>query len=211
MAPTAPTSPAAPPGGALAADRRSPGSLLRSPGLWLALAAGAVVAAFGVATGSGRAAPATGVPAGTATFPETHRQHVRGAVTYDRTPPAGGPHNPIWLNCGVYAQPVTDVNAVHSLEHGAVWITYLPSLPPAAVSTLRHLARSRYAGADRYVLLSPYPGQPAPVMATAWGNQLAVASASDSRLAAFIERFRQGPQTPEPGAPCSGGVGRPVG
>jgi Protein of unknown function (DUF3105) len=211
MAPTAPPSTADPAAATATGDRRSPGSLLRSRGLWLALTAGAFVACLAVTTAGRDAAPAAGVPPGTQTFPEPHRNHVLGTVVYDRTPPAGGPHNPIWLNCGVYAQPVTDVNAVHSLEHGAVWITYLPSLPPAAVSTLRHLVESHYAGHDRFVILSPYPGQPAPVMATAWGNQLAVGSASDSRLAEFIDHFRLGPQTPEHGVPCSGGVGRPIG
>jgi Protein of unknown function (DUF3105) len=211
MAPTAPDTTTDPATTTPAGARRSPRWLLRSRGLWLALTAGAFVAAYAVATADRVAAPAAGVPPGTATFPEPHRTHVVGAVAYDRTPPAGGPHNPLWLNCGVYAQPVTDVNAVHSLEHGAVWITYLPSLPPAAVTTLRHLVESHYAGHDRYVILSPYPGQPAPVMATAWGNQLAVSSATDSRLAEFIEHFRLGPQTPERGVPCTGGVGRPIG
>lgn len=41
---------------------------------------------------------------------------------------------------------------------------------------------------------------------TAWGKQLSVDSSSDGRLAAFIQKYRQGPQTPEPGAVCSGGV-----
>jgi hypothetical protein len=59
-------------------------------------------------------------------------QHVGGNIDYDQdlvTPPAGGPHNPIWQNCGYYDDPVRDENAVHSLEHGAVWITYQSALP----------------------------------------------------------------------------------
>jgi Protein of unknown function (DUF3105) len=48
-------------------------------------------------------------------------------------------------------------------------------------------------------------------MATAWGNQLSVESATDGRLAAFIDHFRRGPQDLERDAPCSGGVGRPIG
>jgi hypothetical protein len=186
-------------------------SLLRARGLWLALLAGAVVAVYAVVTGGhGSENTDAPVPSGTVSFPEPGRSHVEGTVHYDHVPPAGGNHNPIWLNCGVYTQPVVDVNAVHSLEHGAVWITYLPSLPAAGVAALRHTVESHYGGGDRYVLLSPYPGQPAPVMATAWGNQLSLQSPTDPRVAAFIEHFREGPQDLERGAPCSGGVGKPA-
>ena len=48
---------------------------------------------------------------------------------------------------------------VHSLEHGAVWITYQPDLPAAQIDVLRQLARS-----DEYLIVSPYPGLPAPVV-----------------------------------------------
>ena len=41
-------------------------------------------------------------------------------------PPAGGPHfiNP--LPSGVYDEVVEDGRAIHSLEHGLIWITYRP-------------------------------------------------------------------------------------
>ena len=60
---------------------------------------------------------------GLETFENT-ANHVEGAVDYAQTPPAGGDHNAIWLNCGIYDQPVPNENAVHALEHGAVWVTY---------------------------------------------------------------------------------------
>ncbi len=131
--------------------------------------------------------------------------HVTTPVDYDPIPPVGGPHNAQWLNCGVYDQPVPNENAVHSLEHGAVWITYRPDLPADQVETLRGLVRGR-----AYALLSPYPDLPAPVVASAWGLQLRVDSASDARLARFLVKYMQGPQTPEPGAACFGGVGAPI-
>ena len=117
----------------------------------------------------------------------------------------------MWLNCGIYDQPVPDVNAVHSLEHGAVWITYAPSLAATDVHALGALVASKYDGAQRYVILSPYPGLPAPAVATAWGHQLSLQSPSDPRIGQFIDYFREGPQDLEPGAACSGGVGSPVG
>ena len=174
------------------------------------VAALAVLMVIVVATRSSSASrPAP--PSGVQTFDEKDRNHVTTPVTYDRTPPAGGNHAPRWLDCGVYDRPVPNENAVHSLEHGSVWVTYQPSLSAADVQSLRTLVASKYDGAQRYLILSPYPGLPAPVVATAWGAQLSMQSASDPRLAQFIDYYREGPQDLEPGAACSGGVGDPMG
>lgn len=138
------------------------------------------------------------------TFNITGAQHVQGAVAYPQTPPAGGDHSAVWQNCGFYDQPIRNENAVHSMEHGAVWITFRPDLPPAQVDQIQQIARSQ-----SHILASPYPDLPSLVVATAWGNQLRLDSADDPRLREFVRRFRQGPQTPEPGAVCSGGTGQP--
>jgi hypothetical protein len=132
-------------------------------------------------------------------------QHTEGAVNYAQSPPAGGEHNPIWQNCGFYDEPIRNETAVHSLEHGAVWITYSPDLPQDEIERLQDLAQS-----NRYVLASPYPDLPSPVVASAWGKQLTLESAEDSNLEQFIGAYSQGPQTPEPGATCSGGIGDPI-
>ncbi|MHA3947672.1 DUF3105 domain-containing protein [Cellulomonas bogoriensis] len=135
-------------------------------------------------------------------FPDLDREHITGQMQYEQTPPVGGPHNAIWKNCGFYDEPVSDVHAVHSLEHGAVWVTYDPELPAA---DLRHLE----ALADRhsFLLVSPYEGLASPVVASAWGLQVELDGVDDERLEPFIVRYIQGPQTPEPGAACHGGVG----
>jgi uncharacterized protein DUF3105 len=127
-------------------------------------------------------------------------QHTEGDVVYEQTPPAGGKHDYIWQNCGFYSKPVRNENAVHSLEHGAVWITYRPGLPAEQMNKLRELASS-----NTYVLVSPFPDLPSPVVASAWGKQLRLDSATDPRLKQFVSVFRQGPQAPEPEAPCTDG------
>ena len=132
-------------------------------------------------------------------------QHTQADVDYEQNPPVGGEHNPVWQNCGYYSEPISDENAVHSLEHGAVWITYSPDLPPDEVELLRDIAEGQ-----TFVLVSPREGLPSPVVASAWGKQLALESAEDSDLERFIGAYRQGPDTPEPGAACTGGIGQPV-
>jgi predicted small secreted protein len=142
-------------------------------------------------------------PAGVTSYSNLSRDHTKEPVDYPQSPPVGGPHNPIWQNCGFYSKPVRDENAVHSMEHGAVWITYAPDLPKDQVEKIKSLTQKSY------VLASPYPGLPAPLVASAWGKQLRLNSTNDPRLEQFVRAYRQGPQTPEPGAPCRGGVGSP--
>ena len=145
------------------------------------------------------------VPAGVQHFAVAERAHVEGPVSYPQTPPVGGNHAPIWQNCGVYDTPIPNESAVHSLEHGAVWITYQPDLPEEQVDALRQLAQRQ-----PYVLVSPFPGLPAPIVASAWGYQVDLDASDDPRLAEFVRAFRLGSQAPERGNPCLGGVGAPL-
>lgn len=143
-------------------------------------------------------------PDGVQRFEFPTRNHVEGAVPYEQTPPAGGDHAPEWLNCGAYAEPIPSENAVHSMEHGAAWITYRPDLPADQVASMNDLAR------DDFIIVSPFPDLPAPIVATAWGRQLQLQEVDDDALAQFLRSFRLGPNTPELGAPCSGGIGTPT-
>lgn len=128
-------------------------------------------------------------------------QHTEGDVDYDQTPPAGGEHNPVWQNSGFYEAPVRDENAVHTLEHGAVWITYSPDLPQDQKDQIRQLVEGQTC-----MLASPHPNLEAPVVASAWGKQLPLESADSPDLEQFVRAYRQGPQTQEPGAACTGGT-----
>ena len=133
--------------------------------------------------------------------------HTEDAVDYAETPPVGGAHNPVWQNSGFYEEPIRNENAVHTLEHGAVWITYAPDLPQDQKDALRELVEGRDC-----LLASPYPELPggSPIMASAWGMQLAIESADDPKLQQFVQYYRRGPQTPEPGATCTGGTADPA-
>ena len=135
---------------------------------------------------------------------EANRQHVSGAIKYDATPPVGGNHSPYWADCAgtVYPNAIANENAVHMLEHGAVWITYNPSLPASEIATLANYVN----GQDR-MAMSPYPDLSSPITVQAWGYQLSgVQSASDPRIQKFIDALRFNPKTtPEyaPGVTCS--------
>lgn len=129
--------------------------------------------------------------------------HKPGPLKYDQTPSWGGEHNGTWMTCqgNVYDAEVPEENAAHSMEHGAVWVSYRPDLPKDQVTELRDLVE----GTD-YRLMSPFPGQKASISIQAWGRQLTADSADDPALKKFAQEFTNGPQTPEKGATCSGGV-----
>lgn len=149
--------------------------------------------------------PSTSNIAGVRSYPSLARNHVTGTVHYPQNPPAGGNHAAVPLTCGAYDRPVPNENAVHSLEHGAVWITYRPGLPASQLAALRGLLK----GSDQR-LLSPYTGLPAPIVATARGKQIFVNTANDPRLSTFVTVYTEGSTDPEPGAACQG-VGAPSG
>jgi hypothetical protein len=135
---------------------------------------------------------------------ENKTEHVEGTVEYEQTPPTGGPHNAVWLNCGVYDQPVPNENAVHSMEHGAVWVTYNPDdIAGDELETLKsHLP-------SNYVILSPYEGMDTPIALSNWNHQLKVDSADDERISEFFEEYWRSQNVPEPNASCSGALDAP--
>ena len=114
----------------------------------------------------------------------------------------GGNHSQYWADCTgtVYNTPIANENAVHMLEHGAVWITYNAKTLPA--SQLVEL-KKYVTGIDR-MALSPYPNLKTPISLQSWGYQLFVQKASDPRIAKFIATLKYNPKTtPEVGATCS--------
>ncbi|TQM09885.1 DUF3105 domain-containing protein [Pseudonocardia kunmingensis] len=126
---------------------------------------------------------------------------------YETRPPVGGPHGTRWAACSgaAYLDPVSDAEAVHSLEHGAVWITDDPARTPAVV--LR-APTARVTG-DPYLLLSPYPGLDAPLSLQAWGHRLTLDTPEDPRFEQFVQALRNNPYTPpEPGGECGRAPGR---
>src|SRR5215210_4777445 len=130
-------------------------------------------------------------PAGVQSYENLSRTHTYGPVTYEQSPPVGGDHNPVWQNAGFYEEPVPNEKAVHTMEHGAVWITYAPDLPQDQKDKLRQLVESQDC-----LLASPYPGLRAPVVALGWGKQLQLGSVDDPGLGksfAPIGRARRPP------------------
>ena len=145
-----------------------------------------------------------------------HREHYDGPIRYAVTPPAGGDHYPRWANCGVYDQPIPSEKGGHALEHGAVWITHRPNLPHEDVEKLEAFVRRqplvvvtvggvRRETNERYILMSPFPGLPAPIVVSSWAHQLRLDLPDDPRLQRYVDTFRMNPKySPEYGPTCEG-------
>jgi hypothetical protein len=138
------------------------------------------------------------------TWEITNRAHTTEDVVYPQDPPAGGAHAPIWLECGVYDEPVREENAVHDLEHGSVWITHDPELGADDVEALA-------AQLPDNGIMSPREDLPSPVVVTVWGAQLRLDGADDERLRLFLEEYGDGHTAPEYGVSCQGGTPDPQG
>jgi len=144
-------------------------------------------------------------PSGIEVYPATTNHTVEGPIDYERRPPTNGDHDPLWQNCGFYEEPIEDRHAVHSMDHGVVWITYRPDLTEQQIESLRPY------GKQNYVIASPYPGQNAPVIATSWRVQLELNGAEDPRLRRFVDQFRISELAPLSGNRCTLGVDNPKG
>ena len=127
--------------------------------------------------------------------------HVTTEVAYAESPPVGGQHDGVWADCtgSVYQINIRNENAVHSLEHGGLWITYDPAIVSEEdIATLSDLVEGTSGR-----MLSPRPGLGTAVSLQSWDNQLKVDSATDPRVKQFADFFTFNPDsTPELGATC---------
>jgi hypothetical protein len=129
-------------------------------------------------------------------------QHQSGSLKYDQNPPVAGKHNADWQNCmgDVYDAPIASEHAVHSMEHGAVWLVY----NPAKVNKEQIEALASKIRGKEYSLMSPMENLDATVSVQAWGFQLKVNDPSDKRIDEFIKATRKNAGVEQ--ASCSGGI-----
>lgn len=132
-----------------------------------------------------------------------YESHTPGPLTYRVNPGVGGTHNNDWQNCmgDIYDAPIAQEHAVHSLEHGAVWITHRPDLPADQVEKLA----SKVRGKEK-LMMSPYENLDSPISLQAWGYRLKVDNADDGRIDEFIQALRVNASVEGPTALCNQGI-----
>ena len=124
----------------------------------------------------------------------SHVGSERDMVIPIGAPPAGGPHFNRPLTTGFYDDPVPDGNAVHSLEHGIVWISYNPELlDQAGLDALRDI----FDDFRGDLIVSPRPDNSGAVAIVSWGRIMRLDGVDVEQLEDFIGTNRN--RSPEPG------------
>jgi hypothetical protein len=101
----------------------------------------------------------------------SHIPQGSDAPNYKTNPPTSGNHvePPYQQADGAYSEMPSEIDIVHSLEHGRVEIQYSPELPEKDQLALKGLYDTMYGA----TLLFPNDKMPYEVAATTWTNMLA--------------------------------------
>lgn len=131
---------------------------------------------------------------------EQSRQHITDGSTqhppYNSNPPTSGPHWPTPQICDIYDKPVPDEAAIHSMEHGAVWISYKDAADKGLSESLKKIVEKN----PGKVILSPRPQNDSKIALVSWTRLLKLESFDESKVTEFIKSNRN--NSPEPLASC---------
>ena len=118
-------------------------------------------------------------------------------VKYATNPPSGGDHWEKWVSFKEYAAPVPREMYVHSMEHGAVILSYrCDDGCPEIVDALREVRDGltidpkcvQYAGTPTRIVITPDPELDTPIAASAWGATYTATCIDKASLASFIAK-----------------------
>lgn len=112
------------------------------------------------------------------------------AITYNSNPPTSGPHagEVPW---GFSETSIPDVNAIHNLEHGGIWITY-KDISDEQIDELRQLAKRN----SQSVVVSPREDNDTAIAVASWGRLMTLDTADVVKIQSFINQNKN--RSPEP-------------
>lgn len=125
-------------------------------------------------------------------FPIEGREHISRAtpVTYNTNPPTSGDHFAEAESWGVYGKEIEDKAAVHSLEHGGIWISY-KDVDEETVKALNELGREN----PQSVVVSPRAGNDTPIAVVSWGRMMKLDKLDKTLIQKYIDTYKnQGPE-----------------
>ena len=104
---------------------------------------------------------------------------------YNTVPGTSGEHSNQTVIYGIYDQPVSEINYVHNLEHGAVGMFYGPDVPESSVTQMREY----YQQDPRGLIMAPDPRLGDEIALTAWTHIAKGKAFNEGVLDTFIDEF----------------------
>lgn len=146
---------------------------------------------------------------GTQEFVIVSRQHIdtgKPGTGYNSNPPTSGPHWAQWVNKGIYAEEQQDEMLIHSLEHGYIWISYIPETQVSGATDGADLktgideqTKEKLAAFvkkdDWKMVMAPRGANDAKIVLAAWGRLLKMDALDEQKVKDFIKTYRnRGPE-----------------
>jgi Protein of unknown function (DUF3105) len=122
----------------------------------------------------------------------SHVPELAAGFKYNTVPATSGQHSNQTVVYGPYDQPISEINYVHNLEHGAVGIIYGEQVPEETVTRILE-----YYNADpNGLIVAPDPRLRDQIALTAWTHIAKGKTFDEDVFDAFIDEFGfKGPES----------------
>lgn len=121
--------------------------------------------------------------------PDKQGGHVAQKEYGGPEPPTSGDHGDT-VEWGPYTAEVADVNSLHNLEHGGVYVSYQPDLAKDQVELLKKLLFPPYADEDfkpLKVLMAPREANESPIVVSSWNRSMKLDSYDKDKIVAYYK------------------------
>ena len=120
------------------------------------------------------------------------RKHVsENAKQYGgKEPPTSGDHSsPVpWQ---AYNQEIPDINVIHNMEHGGVFISYRPDLPADQISKIKALFSKPFSRKDfspTKAVVAPRTANGSPIIMSSWNRNMKLGSFDEEKMIEYYLR-----------------------
>lgn len=120
------------------------------------------------------------------------QKHVAdGTVPYgEPEPPTSGDHSsPVpWQ---AYEQEIPDMNVIHNLEHGGVYIAYRPDLPADQIAKIKGLFSKPFSNekfSPSKAVVAPRAANGSPIIMSSWNRNMKLDSFDEAKMMEYYLR-----------------------
>jgi len=127
------------------------------------------------------------------------RKHVDDKEYDDSAEPltSGAHASPIpW---GSYESDLKEVNTIHNLEHGGIYVSYQPNLPDEQVQAMKELLFEPYGDSEfkpKKVILAPRAANSSPIVVSSWLRSMKLEKFDAQKILDYYET--NAGKSPEP-------------